>query len=136
MFNMAAYVTPDTQPDLQKSLKENVDATRHLVTKFVQLSGPNNFPPSRVEMYAKAQEAQTQVRWPSHTVHTISHKNFNISVQLFDPNWMSCARSYMILLLKGTPCVRLSSRPKVVQTGCKAKQSRQCKRKLFQKNKT
>jgi E3 ubiquitin-protein ligase BRE1 len=76
MFNMAAYVTPDTQPDLQKSLKENVDATRQLVTKFVQLSGPNNFPPSRVEMYAKAQEAQTQVRWPSHTVHTISHNFF------------------------------------------------------------
>jgi hypothetical protein len=61
MFDLAIHVSPDAPQNLKKVLRENSEATRQLVTKVVQLSGPNNVPPSRDEMYAKAQEAQTQV---------------------------------------------------------------------------
>jgi E3 ubiquitin-protein ligase BRE1 len=62
MFDLAIHVSPVAQPNMKKVMEKNSEATQQLVTKFVQLSGPNNFPPSRHEMYAKAQEAQTQVR--------------------------------------------------------------------------
>ncbi|KAF7376361.1 putative allantoicase [Mycena sanguinolenta] len=82
IFDISSHISDDDAPDLFSALEDNMQATQHLVTKFVSLGSGSQLPGG--DAYIRCQKAQTECVALRSEIQVINSKLRNSEAQKYE----------------------------------------------------